>query len=146
MTKFVTGSFNDFKGEKHQFVIAASVINPNRDRLFDICEGVYDGPDDETGDWTAIPAEKILGIGISICSPRDKFNLEIGKAQAEGRSKKRCDRFIAFTKGGMCTESIIDTFLQENKANLIENPGKFIKGYNAAEKKYLESLKNEPKK
>lgn len=138
-TKFETGSFNDYKGEEHKFVIAATTINATKNRAFDICEGVFDGPDDETGDWTAFPVERVLGIGISICSPEDEFDLEIGKKQAEGRSKVRCNRLIGFTKGGCCSSRLIDLILQETKANLMQSPEKFIPGYDKAKEKWIQS-------
>lgn len=137
MTKFVVGSFNDFMGVKHQFVIAGTIMKSNSTKSFHIVEK-FDG------DLSYTDAQKVIGIGISICSPEDSFDLEIGKLQAEGRSKTNCSRIIAFSKGGMCNEKLLDLILEQHKMNLIENPGMFIKGYNAAEKKFKDSLANVP--
>lgn len=123
-TKFCKGSFLDFKGKEHKFVVAV-VAKPYLD-------------------------DKVLSIGISICNPGDETHPGdayvdfVGERQSEGRAIKYNDRLIASTKSGILNEALAQ-FLCENTAeNLIKNPGLFIKGYNVAAEKWKKQSNGVP--
>ncbi len=144
-TKFVQGSFKDFRGFEHKFVIAGVI------KSFDDTEEnksiLLINRDDYIGSYSGPSVYKVLSIGISICNPGngtteypgDTFSEKRGKLQAEGRANKYMDRLVSFTKGGMLSEDVVDFFLTQTANNLVKNPGLFIKGYNAAAKKYIQS-------
>ena len=134
-TKFVKGSFVDFKGIEHKFTLAGVVTK------VDACTLV-----DNEEDFSTYSIDKVLSIGISICNPGDsnkvgdEYNDKIGMFQAEGRAKvcrkENEIRKVFVTKGGMLNEFIVEAFLKDTAENLAKNPGLFIKGYNTAKKKW----------
>lgn len=135
MTKFIEGFFIDFAGEKHKFVIAGTVIKSKSNDKFSL---VYNDKFDR-----AMEIQKVLNIGISIHNPIDKYDSEIGKVQAKGRSEKVFTYTVTFSKSGMCSDFIVDSILQQHKNELISNPGKFIPGYNEMEKRWKKTCSKE---
>lgn len=139
-TKFKYGSFIDYKGVEHKFTVAGVVIR--------ICQ--EDEVYIESSNWDRIfiptSIEKILSVGISICNPGsettkgDEYNRFRGEKQAQGRAIKLRDdtavRVVAVTKSGMLNDKVVDAILEDTVENIKNNPGQFIKGYNAAEKKW----------
>lgn len=150
-TIFKHDKFTDFKGDVHNFTVAAvlmpfkpgeaslevTVADPELLVDDDMQLVIADGEPvilDTTE--TLAPVFKMISIGIAICNPTDKFVPFKGERQAEGRAVKYCDRVIAASKGGMLTEAEANYFLDVTVANIITNPGLFIKGYNDAERKW----------
>lgn len=139
MTQFAFGEFTDFKGEIHKFVVAGVVRKCLPGTIVDVYKTYY-GNEIIYGDKDL---EKFLSIGISICSPLDKYDEKIGKLQAEGRAlkprKSELVREMYVSKGGMLSKDIVKSVLDYTANALKNDPGQFIKGYNVAELKWKAS-------
>ena len=135
------GSFVDFRGFEHKFVIAGVMLDLQRYST----ESIITTPRFEG----YIPIEKALSIGISICNPGngnpdtgDTYNENVGELQAIGRAEKKCDRVITFSKSGMVNADIVNDFVNRTVDTLTKNPGIFIAGYAAAERKFKNEQTN----
>ena len=139
MTQFAFGEFTDFKGEIHKFVVAGVVRKCLPGTIVDVYRTYYDN-EIMYGDKDL---EKFLSIGISICSPLDKYDEKIGKLQAEGRAlkprKPELVREMHVTKGGMLSKEMVECAINITAKAIKNDPGQFIKGYNVAELKWKAS-------
>lgn len=140
-TYFKTGEFTDYRGELHKFVIAGVVRKCYPNSYAETYD--YDAQQKEIfyGDRAL---EKCLSIGISICNPKDGYNEQIGKMQAEGRAnvcrKPELCRQMFVTKSGMLSNEMVEAALEITAKAIVDNPGQFIKGYNTAERKWKEGI------
>jgi hypothetical protein len=141
-TQFAFGEFTDFKGLVHKFVVAGVVRKCCPDTWVDTNDQEYwaGRAGIEYGDKDL---EKFLSIGISICSPLDKYDEKIGKLQAEGRAlkprKSELVREMYVTKGGMLSQEMVECAINITAKAIKKDPGQFVKGYNVAELKWKAS-------
>lgn len=80
-------------------------------------------------------AKKALYIGVSICNPVDKYNVDLGYKIASARAKKY-DPVLVACNSGILTEAVIHAILYQEMTYIKDNPGVIIKGYNEAKKKH----------
>lgn len=136
------GSFIDFRGLEHKFVVAGVML--------DLYQYAHSGSCVNTPRFEGyVPFDKALSIGISICNPGngnpdtgDTYNEKVGELQAIGRAEKKCDRVITFSKSGMVNTDIVNDFVNRTVNTLTNNPGIFIAGYAAAERKFKNEKTN----
>lgn len=153
---YKTGSFTDYLNKEHKFVVCAVLVKHKDELVIGNKVPVPDEylkPEQKGKKVTAfIPVREFDGdghiaasifIGISICSPRDKFNEELGKKIAYGKalSKRSMQRWIASNLVGLLSSEALLQLIADNEVAYIQtNPSAVIKGYAAAEQKY--NLKN----
>lgn len=160
IAEFIHDSFIDFKGKEHHFVICAlSQVLPKKFK--DYKESIYIHPCNKTFDdyeaevyWEinsyideyghdyCDEIVKALSLGIAICNPEDKFDLEIGKKIAFEKAKKTCPCMYV-TELGYINTTMVQAFLKQEADYLKDNPGKYIKGYKDSHNKYIQELKEE---
>ncbi len=128
----ISDSFVDFAGKIHYFIIAA-ISEPT----VDVAAGDILDIEMPTEDSEYYDIEKVLHIGISICSPEDTFNEELGKKLAIGRAAKSDMKLFA-THKGMINSPLVQALLKQEAEYLKKNPERYISGYSAAKIKYLE--------
>lgn len=153
---YKTGSFTDYLNKEHKFVVCAVLVKHkdelvigNKVLLPDECLK----PEQKGKKVIAfIPVREFDGdghlaasifIGISVCSPRDKFDEELGKKIAYGKalSERSMQRWIASNLVGLLSSEALLQLIADNEVAYIQtNPGAVIKGYASAEQKY--NLKN----
>ena len=142
-------SFVDYKGDTHYFVIAAissefpintrqlnpSEFNYNDKVIHEVNTyvynfGIYD---------TLCIVNKKVCIGIAICNPEDKFNVEIGKKKAIARAQTSKPALLATNKGYI-NKYVVQGLLQQEAKYIKNNPHLYIKGYADMEKAYLKNI------
>lgn len=143
----INSSFVDYLGEEHQFVIAAvSKILPKTSHEVDesfagneeVAHEVTTYIEDY-GSWDCInTVVKGLSLGYAICNPNDEYDYKVGVAKAVARAKNN-KPVLFVTDGGLINTTMVDGLLEQEAEYLMNNPGKFIKGYQEAEKKYYEN-------
>lgn len=139
ISTFITDSFVDFEGKEHKIVACALSQSPeNDDHTLTIGWSDSDGYLD-FADPIYTPVYRLVTIGIAICNPEDEFDLERGKLIAYNKAAHD-DSLprIYTTSKGIITKELVDVFLKQQVQFFVENPGKFIKGYDKAEKEYRE--------
>ena len=112
MTKefYKVGSFKDYAGTERQVVFCA-IINFGSDKYL----------------------SKEIRIGFSVQSPEDKPNETLGKVIAKGKALKNKSVWgiIYTTNSGLINSVIIQKLLEEELSHFQNNPGRYIKGYDA---------------
>ena len=148
-TQFIHGSFVDYKGKEHHFVICAySKLLP---RTFKEAEGIeFDADKDDRVETFAVSyadtygcldnydkVVKSVSIGVSICNPEDEFNYVVGCKKAQARAKNSNATLYA-TKSGMINTTMVTGLLTQEAEYLKNNPDAYIKGYEESKRAYLE--------
>lgn len=142
-TDHIVSSFVDYKGLEHKFVVAATskvlpttlgesgLICQNEDKDLELSHEVtwYTDWDSDFVDNVV----KSLSIGVAICNPEDEFNEAIGLKKAIAKSRPA----MYATHSGYVSARLVKALLEQEAYYVKTNPGKYIKGYNEAEKKYL---------
>ena len=130
--------FVDFKGIKRPFTACIALVEG---------ENIYAVKDIvNMKDWDVLRvfgSAKIpqVNIGLSICHENDlnSYNTTIGIKQAEGRAltgrNAALNMLISDTR--FFTMDQLDMMLKSFIENFKKKPGKYIKGYNEYEEKYL---------
>lgn len=139
ISTFITDSFVDFEGKEHKVVACALSQSPeNEDHTLTI--GWADEFDSlDVNDPIHTPVYRLVTIGIAICNPEDEFDLERGKRIAYNKAAHDDSLPRIYTTGkGIITKELVDVFLKQQVQFFVESPGKFIKGYDKAEKEYRE--------
>lgn len=133
IAEYIEGSFIDFKGETHNVVVCALSSSPDL-----VCFEVNDG---DYGEFPEeFPVERALSLGYSICNPEDEFDIDLGRNIARNRAEMSVPKLVALERGIINTK-LVDTFLKQELDFIINNPSKFIKGYDKQEQEYFENLK-----
>ena len=147
--KYVCGEFVDYEGATHKFVVAGvSVPEPmTKDGYLVSIEGnpnIYNSNGLHLQEYNPI---KGLMIGVSVCSPKDKYDEELGKkiAYSKAINIKDLDTHTALYTPipGLINDTVVTAILNNYADYIKRNPGAVVKGYNSAEKKFKE---NEAKK
>lgn len=141
---YMTGSFNDWLGQEHKFVVAAVTVLHEDEMMLGTVEnnlqGKYLIPVKEyNGDGHL---QKSVFIGVSVCCPLDKFNEEIGQKIAYNRAitGKRPQAWISSNIGGMLGPKVVKALLQQEVDHIAAYPGSVIPGYNESKAKYEAKL------
>lgn len=133
IAEYIEGSFIDFKGETHNVIVCALSSSPDF-----VCFEVNDG---DCGEFPEeFPVERALSLGYSICNPEDEFDIDLGRNIARNRAEMSVPKLVALERGIINTK-LVDTFLKQELDFIINNPSKFIKGYDKQEQEYFENLK-----
>lgn len=141
---YKSGSFTDWLGVEHPFVVAGVVDHTEGELILASCESVAEGkvvlPVIEYNDDGHI--RRSLFIGVAICNPKDikehRYNEEIGKKIAYNKalSKKLAQRWVATNIPGMLTEDVVKCILDQEAAFVAAHPEAFIKGYLESKAQY----------
>lgn len=141
---YKSGSFTDWLGEEHPFVVAAVVGRTEGELILAGCQSVQGvkivQPVIEHDDDGHI--RRSLFIGVAICNPKDikeqRFSEELGKKIAYNKalSKKLRQRWFATNIPSMLTDNVVECVLNQEVAFVAAHPEVFIKGYLESKAKY----------
>lgn len=107
------GSFVDFEGKDHYFVVCAVLR-----------EGIV--PNTLT---------RILSFGVSFCNPVDKHNNELGKKIAYGRSVNVKNTNILLGRAGLLNIDTVKHILDNEVAHVKQYPEQYSTAYAKAKEK-----------
>lgn len=137
---YKSGSFTDWLGEEHPFVVAGVVDRTDGELVLATPESDFALPVIEhEGDGHI---RKSLFIGVAICNPKDikenRFSEEVGQKIAYNRaiSPKLAQRWFATNIPGMLTEDVIKCVVNQEAAFVAAHPEVFIKGYLESKAQY----------
>lgn len=141
---YKSGSFTDWLGVEHPFVVAGVVGRTEGELMLAGCESIVDGKVvlpviEHNGDGHI---RRSLFIGVAICNPKDikehHYSEEIGKKIAYNKalSKKLAQRWFATNIPGMLTENVVECILNQEAAFVAAHPEAFIKGYLESKAQY----------
>lgn len=136
--QFTKGSFSDYEGKQHNFVIAA-VVEKKLENSIVI-------QSDNNGDMATVPVITRIGLGVAICHPNDEFNQEYGEQVAQGRAEKYIDDSAYFTTNAfsiLASPAVVKMILDNNAEHVINHPGFYIPGYDEAKAKYEAKLQDQ---
>lgn len=137
VVKYMNGTFVDFEGKEHIVTLCALSQTPENIQDFSFVAGWECNGNmlKDSQDYTKI--QRILTVGVSICSPKDTFNEEFGKKQAYYRAANdtKCSRYFCPDEGDI-TDEISEAALKKELTRICQNPGRWIKGYDSRLKKF----------
>lgn len=129
--------FTDFKGITRPVFASIVVVEGNSN----IVETITTLKENEYTVVTGEDTSSRVSIGLSICHESDLNNFKplIGMKQAEGRaaSGKHCALNMLVNDTRFFNMDNLDVILNSFIADFKAKPGKYIKGYNEYEEKYL---------
>ena len=108
------GSFVDFEGKDHYFVVCAVL------RESTIRENVT----------------RILSFGVSFCNPVDKHNNELGKKIAYGKSVSDRNTNVLLGRAGLLNIEAVKYILDNETNHVKQYPEQYSVSYAKAEDKY----------
>lgn len=108
------GSFVDFEGKDHYFVVCAVL----RERT--IRENVT----------------RILSFGVSFCNPVDKHNNELGKKIAYGKSVSARNTNVLLGRAGLLNVEAVKYILDNETNHVKQYPEQYSVSYAKAKDKY----------
>ncbi len=108
------GSFVDFEGKDHYFVVCAILR-----------EGIVSGT-----------LTRILSFGVSFCNPVDKHNNELGKKIAYGRSVNVKNTNILLGRAGLLNIDTVKYMLDNETSHVKQYPEQYSTAYAKAKEKY----------
>lgn len=108
------GSFVDFEGKDHYFVVCAVLR-----------EGIVSGT-----------LTRILSFGVSFCNPVDKHNNELGKKIAYGRSVNVKNTNILLGRAGLLNIDTVKYVLDNETSHVKQYPEQYSVAYAKAKEKY----------
>lgn len=130
VTYYQKESFKDFKDQNRVVTVCVTVLEAtNKD-----CVEVYPSSNCE-----GLDIIHEIYIGYAICCPTDSYDENVGKKISYQRAISS-DPVIVTTRFGIINEGFLFNLLEDELDYIISNPGKFIRGYNEAEKRYLENV------
>ena len=106
------GSFVDFEGKDHYFVVCA-VLREN--------------------------IVRILSFGVSFCNPVDKHNKELGKKIAYGKSVSSKNTNVLVGRAGLLNIETVKHILDNEVAHVKQYPEQYSVAYAKAKDKYEKS-------
>lgn len=108
------GSFVDFEGKDHYFVVCAVL------RESTIRENVI----------------RILSFGVSFCNPVDKHNNELGKKIAYGKSVSNRNTNVLLGRAGLLNIEAVKYILDNETNHVKQYPEQYSVSYAKAKDKY----------
>lgn len=136
----IEDKFVDFKGIERPFVVCGMIQPLEKSVWSDDLEGDNKG---------TITPTSVLSIGLSVCHESDlnKVDPALGKKLAEGRAEKARESVIMLINNDkFATNKFLQETIKGFVADLKYAPGKYIKGYNDSEAKYLKKNQEANKK
>lgn len=145
IVNYKSGEFVDYLGETHKFVVCAVSTKNFKDRegneVFNVLRmETYDDYVDE------MDFPRALFLGVSICNPKDEFDLEKGKIIAYNKATTIKDinhPAIYTTRPGFINTEVVEALLNNSVEYIKRDPGSVIPGYDKARKKYLKKREDE---
>lgn len=142
----IEDKFIDFKGIERPFVVCG-MIQPLEKSVW---SDYYDLEGDNKGTIKVTPTS-VLSIGLSVCHESDlnKVDPALGKKLAEGRAEKARESasvIMLINNDKFATNKFLQETIKGFVADLKYAPGKYIKGYNDSEAKYLKKNQEANKK
>ena len=126
------GEFIDFAGRTRKYVVAAV------SELID-CACVTTVTQD--ANLIMDDVVKKLSLGFAICNPEDKWDEELGKRIALGKAIKRPARVMYTSHAGMINTEVVNALINQEMKYAEKAPSTVFKGYETAERKWMESQK-----
>lgn len=108
------GSFVDFEGKDHYFVV---------------CAVLREGTVREI-------VTRILSFGVSFCNPVDKYNNELGKKIAYGKSVSERNTNILLGRAGLLNIEAVKYILDNETNHVKQYPEQYSVSYAKAKDKY----------
>lgn len=108
------GSFVDFEGKYHYFVVCAVL------RESTIFENVT----------------RVLSFGVSFCNPVDKYNNELGKKIAYGKSVSDRNTNVLLGRAGLLNIEAVKYILDNETNHVKQYPEQYSVSYAKAKDKY----------
>ena len=150
---YIIDKFTDFSGITHNFVICAlSQELPTKAHevwsfnpfVFDseapvshwVSRHIVNKAGNENNEVIGI-VRKQLSLGVSICSPEDTFDTEIGKKIALERART-VEPCMFVSDKGLINNDTVEAILKREALYLKNNPGNYIAGYDKAKAQYNE--------
>lgn len=138
VTDYLVDSFIDYEGKEHKIVACALTQTP-ADTDSTMVVGWMDNKDNimyiDDDDYAEVC--RIITVGISVCNPVDKFDLEKGKQNAFNKATHDPKCPAIYTKNkGIASKALVDAFLKHEVNYFKENPQWIIKGYNQKKEAY----------
>ena len=122
--------FTDYAGNVRKFIIAAVSIPAH---------GVVEEYDKDEEEFVIVNNyEKVLSIGVSVCSPSDTFDEKLGVTIAEGKAIKNQDHAMYVSDAGLVNDKFVDALLEQEVTFFKKDPGHYLAGYDNDAKKYRE--------
>lgn len=123
-SQFITGTFVDYAGNKRNYTMCAVSIP---------CDAEI-----TIGNTYACYGEKLLSIGVSVCSVADSLNEEIGKRIAYGKATtpRSMEHVMVVTHKGMINTMMVDALLKQEGLHFEKDPGSYIAGYDHDKMRY----------
>ena len=115
------GSFVDFEGKDHYFVVCAVL------RESTIRENVT----------------RILSFGVSFCNPVDKHNNELGKKIAYGKANSKKGYSVAFDHMALMSTEVANALLNNFVSRVSNDPSLAIENYEAQKEAYLKKCQKQ---
>lgn len=135
----LVGSFIDYAGKTHKFVIAAvSETFDSENPLLVVANNILHVK-------IVGATDKGLRIGISVCHPDDKFCEKVGTLKAVARARNSEIALYATDKGYI-SSPIVKAFLEQEAEFFKKNPERYIKGYSESKERYLKKKNMEEMK
>lgn len=134
------GSFNDYKGQEHKFIVCAvsQHVNDEKDYFNAATLGVCFNKDNPFYDYN-IAVSKMLTFGVAVCNPIDAYNESHGEVIAYNKAKsKNPFNVIVSQRPGAINTSTVNTHLDDLVNYIAKEPNCIIPGYNEARKKFFE--------
>jgi hypothetical protein len=123
---YLTDSFEDFEGKKH-YVTLCALSQPAPDDMIVTFK--------QSANIDIVM--RTLSLGVAICNPDDQFSEESGKHIALNNAKSEKSITLYVNHSGVINTRSVAAILAQEMEYIKQNPGKYIKGYNEAKKKYL---------
>ena len=114
LVDYTEGSFVDFEGKDHYFVVCAVL------RESTIRENVT----------------RILSFGVSFCNPVDKHNNELGKKIAYGKSVSDRNTNVLLGRAGLLNIEAVKYILDNETNHVKQYPEQYSVSYAKAKDKY----------
>lgn len=147
---YKSGSFKDFAGSTHKFVVCGVVYRHTDGLMLGIPVKATD-IDTKEERMLLQPVKEYnndghlnesLFLGVAICSPRDEYDEEIGKAIAKGKALKgkRAQRWMSSNLAGMFADNVIEAIVANEVEYVATHPEEFIAGYVKAAEKHSKTV------
>lgn len=123
-TIFSEGTFTDYSGEIREYTLAAYTTET---KMMDF-----------TFENSYILDAYQVNIGIAVRNVGDKYNSSLAKTIAEGKARKKPIMTYGVDHKFLIKKSILTNILDEISDAFVEDPGKYIAGYDKSKARYFE--------
>ena len=129
---YKVGNFVDYAGNTREVILVAVSREVEIDK--DFGPAVID-----FADFSDKEIKKELRFAVAAQNVGDKPNTELGKRIAYGKAMKdkSCFSKLYSTDKGLINRTMVNAILDQEFQYFIENPGKYLKGYNRNKEVFL---------